>query len=273
MLRVFSDQVDFAASDVPLTSDELAKLGLGQFPLVMGGVVAAVNIEGIAAGQLKLSGPVLADIFLGAVTNWNDPAIAALNTELKLPNARIIIVYRSDGSGTTYNFADYLAKVSPAWKEKMGVDTSLLWSIGTSAKGNAGVAQAIRQTDNSIGYVEYAAATKAQLSYALVQNSAGKFVKPGPESFQAAAATVDWANTKDFYHMLTNAPGEAAYPIAATVFVFMRKDPSWMRRQEATLDFFRWALDHGDDDVAALGYVPLPADLAQHLQDYWTKTF
>lgn len=273
MLRVHTGQVDFAASDVPLKSEELAKLGLGQFPVVMGGVVAAVNIDGVEPGQLKLTGPLLADIFLGTVTTWSDPAIAALNPELRLPEARIIIVYRSDGSGTTYNFADYLSKVSRAWKEKMGVDTLLLWAIGTNAKGNEGVALAVKQTENSIGYVEYAQAAKAQLSYALIQNSAGNFVKPEPASFHAAAATTDWDSTKDFYRMLTDAPGEDAYPIAATVFVFMRKEAGWMRRPEATLNFFRWALERGAKEAAALGYVPLPNALTQQVKEYWTKTF
>ena len=272
MLRVQTGQVDFAASDVPLRSEELAKLGLAQFPLVMGGVVAAVNIDGVEPGQLKLTGPLLADIFLGTVTKWNDPAIVALNPDLKLPEAKIIVVYRSDGSGTTYNFADYLSKVSPAWKEKMGVDTLLLWSLGTSAKGNEGVALAVMQTENSIGYVEYAQAVKAQLSYALIQNSAGKFVKPEPASFQAAAGAADWANTKDFHMMLANAPGEAAYPIAATVFVFMRKEANWMRQPEATLNFFQWALERGAKDAAALGYVPLPPTLIQQVKDYWRET-
>ena len=273
MLRVSSGQVDFAASDVPLKSEELAKLGLGQFPLVMGGVVAAVNVEGIEAGQLRLTGPVLADIFLGIVAKWNDPAIAALNPDLALPDARIVTVHRSDGSGTTYNFADYLAKVSPVWKERMGVDTLLPWSLGAGAKGNDGVAQAVKQTDNSIGYVEYVQATKARLSYALVQNSTGKFVRPEPASFQAAAATADWVNTKDFYQMLTNAPGETAYPIAATVFVFMRKEASLVQRPRAALDLFQWALDHGAKDAAGLGYVPLPEALVKQVKDYWARTF
>jgi phosphate transport system substrate-binding protein len=273
MLRVQSGQVDFAASDVPLKSEDLAKLGLGQFPLVMGGVVAAVNIDGVEPGRLKLTGPLLADIFLGTVTTWNHPAIVALNPNLKLPEARIIIVYRSDGSGTTYNFADYLSKVSPAWKEKMGVDTLLLWSLGTSAKGNEGVSLAVKQTENSIGYVEYAQAAKAQLSYALIQNRAGKFVKPEPASFQAAAATADWTNTKDSYMKISNAPGEAAYPIAATVFVFMRKEANWARPPEPTVKFFQWALEHGAKDAAVLGYVPLPAGLVHQVKDYWTRTF
>ena len=155
----------------------------------------------------------------------------------------------------------------------MGVDTLLAWSIGTSAKGNDGVAQAIKQTDNSIGYVEYVTAKKAQLSYALVQNSAGKFVKPEPASFQSAAATADWANTNDFYLMLTNAPGEAAYPIAATVFVFMRKEATLLQRPEATLNFFQWALEHGAKDASALGYVPLPEALVKQVRDYWAKAF
>jgi phosphate transport system substrate-binding protein len=273
MMRVMDGRVDFAASDVPLNPDELARLGLGQFPLVMGGVVAAVNIEGVAAGQMKFTGPLLADIFLGTIQKWNDPAIQALNPDVKLPDARIIAVYRSDGSGTTYNFAHYLARVSPAWATAMGVDTLLPWKAGTSAKGNDGVAAMIKQTANSIGYVEYVQAMRAGLAFALIRNRAGKFVKPEPASFQAAAATAGWPGAKDFHLMLTDAPGEASYPIAATVFVLMRKEASWLQDPRAALNFFRWSLDQGASKAAELGYVPLPAALVGQVKDYWAKTF
>ena len=272
-MRVQNGRVDFAASDVPMKSEELAKLGLGQFPLVMGGVVAAVNLDGVKPGDIKFSGPLLADIFLGTIKRWNDPAIVALNPDMKLPDADIAVIHRSDGSGTTYNFADYLSKVSQPWKETMGADTLLPWNTGTGAKGNSGVAAAIQQTKNSIGYVEYVQATQANLSYGLVQNSAGKFVKPEPATFQWAAKTADWANTNDFHLMLTNAPGENSYPIAATVFVLMRKEAGVLQRPQAALRFFQWALEHGAKDAAELGYVPLPEALVGQVKAYWDKTF
>lgn len=272
-MRVKDGRVDFAASDVPMKSEELAKLGLGQFPLVMGGVVAALNVDGVGSGELKLTGPVLADIFLGTVETWNDPAIQALNPELKLPETQIAVVHRSDGSGTTFNFADYLSKVSPTWQEKMGADTLLPWPAGAGAEGNSGMAATIKQTKNSIGYVEYVQATPAGLAVALLQNRAGNFVKPEPAGFQAAAASVDWASTTDFCLLLTDAPGEAAYPISATVFVLMSRQPSLPQRPEATLRFLQWALENGADEAAALGYVPLPAQLVQQVKDYWGKTF
>lgn len=273
-MRVLDGQVDFGASDVPMKSEELAKFGLGQFPIVMGGVVAAVNIDGVATGTLKFSGPLLADIFMGTVQKWNDPAIQALNPDTKLPDAKIAVVHRSDGSGTTFNFADYLAKVSPAWKETMGVNTLLTWPAGTTgAKGNGGLAETVKATKNSIGYVEYVQATKAGLAVGLVQNRGGKFVSPTPASFQAAAATADWGGSRDFNLMLTDAAGEAAYPITATVFVLMRKESGWLSRPDAALGFFRWSLEEGGDEAASLGYVPLPATLVQQVKDYWSKTF
>lgn len=272
-MRVQDGRVDFAASDVPMKSEELARLGLGQFPLVMGGVVAAVNLDGIGSGELKLSGPLLAEIFLGNVKAWNDPVIQALNPDLKLPEAPIAVVHRSDGSGTTFNFADYLSRVSPAWKEKMGADTLLPWTTGTGAEGNSGMAAAIKATANTIGYVEYVQATQAGLSVALVQNRAGRFVKPEPASFQAAAASADWAGAADFHLLLTDAPGEDAYPIAATVFVLMSREPSLLQRPRATLRFFQWALENGADEAAGLGYVPLPAPLVEQVKAYWARTF
>jgi phosphate transport system substrate-binding protein len=273
LMRVQNGDVDFAASDMPLKSEELAKLGLGQFPIVIGGVVAAVNLDGIGPGEIKFTGQLLADIFLGTVQNWSDPAIQALNPDIKLPDAKIAVVHRSDGSGTTFNFADYLSKVSPAWKEKMGADTLLRWPTGIGAKGNSGVALAIKQTKNSIGYVEFAQAMQAQLSYGLVQNRAGKFVKPEPASFQSAAATADWTSASDFHLLLTDAPGDDAYPIAATVFVLMRKQSAWLQQPEAVLNFFKWSLERGAKDAAGLGYVPLPDVLVKQVEDYWAKTF
>jgi phosphate transport system substrate-binding protein len=271
-LRVKDRAVDFGASDMPLKSDELATLGLGQFPIVIGGVVVAINIDGVRPGELRLTGPLLADVFLGKVTRWSDATITALNPSLKLPDAPIAVMHRSDGSGTTFNFTDYLSKVSPEWKLKAGAALLMPWPTGTGARGNEGMAQAVRQVRNSIGYVEYAQATQSALSYALIQNRAGRYVKPDTTSFQAAASSVDWGRTGDFYVLLTNAPSRNAYPITATVFVLMNKTASIARTRSA-LDFFRWALDGGSSTAAQLGYVPLPASLVQHVTRYWSATF
>jgi phosphate transport system substrate-binding protein len=265
--------VDFGATDKPLDPDTLAKLGLGQFPLVIGGIVPVVNLDGVAPGALKLSGPVLADIYLGKIRGWNDPAIAQLNPGLKLPATKISVVHRSDGSGTTFNFANFLSKVSPEWKAKVGADTSISWPTGIGGKGNEGVAAYTKQIKGAIGYVEYAYVLQNHMTYAIMQNAAGKFVKPDSHSFQEAAATADWIHSKDFYLIMTNAPGPDAYPIAATVFILMYKTPKDAARQKATLDFFAWAMDHGQKDAEALDYVPLPRSLVTQIAAYWTRPF
>ena len=272
MMRVKDSAVDFGASDVPLKSEELAKLGLGQFPIVIGGIVAAINLDGVGPGEIRFTGAALADIFLGKVQKWNDPVIQTLNPGFKLPDAQIVVVRRSDGSGTTYNFTNYLAKVSPEWKTKVGSDLQVPWPVGTAAKGNDGVAQAVRQTKNSIGYVEFAQAVQSKLSYASIQNKAGQFVKPDTRSFQAAAASGDWKAGTDFDLLLTDAPGENAYPVVATVFVLMHKSTS-PRRMKAALNFFQWSLDSGAADASQLGYVPLPEALVTQIKGYWTQKF
>ena len=272
ILRVKDRAVDFAASDMPLDARELAASGLAQFPLVLGGIVVAVNIAGVAPGEMKLTGVVLADIFLGKITTWSHPAIKALNPSLNVPDAPIAVIRRADGSGTTFNFADYLSRVSAAWKEQMGAGLLLKWPIGTPAKGNEGVAQAVRQTSNAIGYVEYAQALQAKLSYALVQNRAGRYVTPNVTSFQAAAASADWKNASDFYVRLADAPGEHAYPLTATVFVLVHKS-AWRARVRATLGFFQWSLEKGSETALRLGYAPLPAPLVVQVKSYWTRTF
>jgi phosphate transport system substrate-binding protein len=269
-MRVKTAAVDFGASDVPLKSDELRKLGLAQFPIVIGGVVAVVNINGVEPGKIKFTGPLLADIFLGKVQNWSDPAIKAINPDLKLPDAKIAIVHRSDGSGTTYNFANYLSKVSPQWREKVGFDLLVKWPAGTGVKGNDGVARAVRQTANSIGYVEFAQALQTKLSYAALQNRNGQFVLPSPQSFQVAVQSADWGNASDFDLMMTDVPREGAYPIVATVFVLMHKTAS-PRRTRAALNFFEWSLDKGAPDASALGYVPLPETLVTQIKRYWAS--
>jgi phosphate transport system substrate-binding protein len=273
MLRARDRAVDFGASDAPMSSDELAKHGLGQFPIVIGGVTAAVNIDGVGSNEIRFTGQVLADIFLGNIREWSHPAIQALNPGLKLPNAPIATVHRSDGSGTTYNLAYFLSQASPEWREKMGTNTLLPWRTGTGARGNEGVAKAVRATKNSIGYVEYAQATQLKLSTALIRNRAGQFVAPDAKTFQAAAASAEWGKTTDFNLMLTNAPGDEAYPITATVFVLMHKQPTSPRRSRAALAFFRWALEKGSKEAAGLGYVPLPPALVGQVVEYWSKSF
>jgi phosphate transport system substrate-binding protein len=272
IMRVRTGSVDFGASDQPLKSDDLRKLGLVQFPIAMGGAVVAFNVAGIGPGELKLTGALLADIFLGKIRRWSDPAIAALNSGAKLPDAAITVVHRSDGSGTTFNFTDYLGKVSPEWAQKVGSDLIVKWPTGAGARGNEGVAQAVRSTANSIGYVEYAQAVRNKLDLAQIRNRAGQFVAPAPASFQAAAASADWTKTSDFHLMLTDAPGEQAYPIVLSVFALMPKDLA-PRRVRATLNFFDWSLDKGAEEAAALGYVPLPPAVVSQVKDYWKRSF
>jgi phosphate transport system substrate-binding protein len=272
MLRLTSGAVDFGVSDMPLQSDELRKVGLGQFPIVVGGIVVAINIDGVRPGELKLTGPLLADIFLGKVSVWSDAAIRSLNPTVKLPDTRIAVVHRSDGSGTTFNFTDYLSKVSGDWKMKVGSGLLVPWPGGTGVKGNEAVAQTVRQVKSSIGYVDYAQAMQMGLGYAVLRNRSGRFVKPDAGAFQAAAASADWQATRDFYLLLTDGPGENAYPITATVFALMRKSGGGTRAV-AALDFFRWSLESGARTAAQLGYVPLPQPVVQQVKAYWANTF
>ena len=272
-VRINQRGIDFGATDRPLSPAELERNGLGQFPIVMGGVIPVVNIDGVAPGQIKVTGALLADIFLGKVGNWSDPAIKAVNPELTLPDAKIAVVHRSDGSGTTFNFASYLAKASPAWREKIGADTLVRWPAGTGAEGNQGVANLVLRTKNAIGYVEYGQVVRASLAYALVQNRAGNFIKPDATSLQAAAAGAEWGKAKDFSLLILDAPGEHAYPIAATTFILTHKKPSSAARSREALRFFRLSLETGARDASALGYVPLPDALVKQVKDYWAATF
>jgi phosphate transport system substrate-binding protein len=270
--QIKAGTVDFGASDKPLPSEELAQAGLGQFPLVIGGVVPVVNIKGMQAGKLRFSGPVLADIYLGKIKTWNDPAIASINPGIPLPPGRITVVHRSDGSGTTFNWAHYLSQVSDDWKAKIGEGTSVQWPVGVGGKGNEGVAAYVNQMQNSIGYVEYAYVIQNKMTYGQVQNAAGKFVSPSAATFQAAASHADWGNAKDFYLVMTNAPGADSYPITATTFIMMHKTPKDKERSDAALKFFRWALTKGQPQAQALDYVPIPADLAKQIDTYLTAT-
>ena len=265
--------VDFGSSDKPLASDELAASGLGQFPSAIGGVVPVINLDGVAAGKLRLTGALLADIFLGKVTSWNDPQIVALNPGMSLPSSKINVVHRSDGSGTTFNFANYLSKVSPSFKTKVGEGTSVQWPGGIGGKGNEGVAAYVKQIKGSIGYVELAYASQNGMTHASLQNAAGNWVQPSPGSFQAAASTADWANAHDFNLVITNGPGAEAWPITATNFILMYKHPKNAKRSQEAIDFFKWALENGQPQAQSLDYVPLPPALVQQVETYWSTEF
>ncbi len=265
--------VDFGASDAPMKPEDLQAAGLGQFPVVVGGIVPVINVKGIASGQLKLSGKVLADIFLGNVTKWNDKAIADLNPGLKLPDSQIAVVHRSDGSGTSFNWTNFFSKVNPDWKSKVGEGTAVNWPVGIGGKGNEGVAAYVTRVKDSIGYVEYAYALQNKLPFALVQNAAGQYPKPNAESFGAAAASAEWGTAKDFFLIMTNAPGEKAWPITATTWAIMYKQPKDAARSKAAFDFFKWALEKGQKEASSLDYVPLPETLVKQIEGYWTSEF
>ncbi|MGS0616174.1 phosphate ABC transporter substrate-binding protein PstS [Xanthomonas oryzae pv. oryzicola] len=271
--QIKAGTVDFGSTDKPLDSAELQQAGLGQFPSAIGGVVPVVNLDGIAPGKLRLTGALLGDIFLGKVTMWNDAAIVAANPGVTLPATKINLVHRSDGSGTTFNFSNYLSKVSPEWKSKVGEGTSVQWPGGVGGKGNEGVASYVQQIKGSIGYVELAYALQNKMPYTSLQNAAGQWIEPNAESFAAAAASADWANAKDFNLVITNAPGEKAWPITATNFMLMHKQPKDAARSKATLDFFKWALENGQAQASELHYVPLPPELVKQIEAYWGSEF
>jgi phosphate transport system substrate-binding protein len=271
--QIKAGTVDFGASDKPLGADELVKYGLGQFPSVIGGIVPAYNIDGVESGKLVLDGQTLAGIFLGKIVNWNDAAIARLNPGLKLPDAKITVVHRSDGSGTSFNFTNYLSKISPEWKSKVGEGTTVEWPTGIGGKGNEGVSAYVQQMKNSIGYVEYAYALKNHIGYALLTNAAGKTVKPGNAAFQAAAATADWAHATDFNLIMTNAPGADAWPITATTWVIMYKQPKNAENSKVVFDFFKWSLENGQAQAQELDYVALPEALVKQIEAYWQAQF
>jgi len=265
--------VDFGATDEPLDPTDLDKLGMVQFPIVIGGIVPVVHIEGVKPGQINFTGEVLADIYLGKLKTWSDPAIQAINPNLKLPNAPITLVHRIDGSGTTFNWSNYLSKVSPEWKKAVGEGTAVEWPIGLGGKGNDGVASLVGLVPGSIGYLEYAYALQRldKISFGIVQNSAGNFVAPDAASFQAAASSADWKTADDFHLVLTNAPGESAYPITATTFVLMRKQAGSPEKSAAAIDFIRWSLESGAQQAQMLNYVPLPATLIEKIELYWQQ--
>lgn len=265
--QIEAKTVDFGASDAPLKDEDLAKKGLVQFPTVIGGVVPVVNIKGIGAGQLKLSGQVLGDIYLGKITQWNDPAIAALNPGVALPDAAIAPVRRADGSGTSFIFTNYLSKVNAEWKAKVGEGTAVNWPIGAGGKGNEGVAAFVGRLANSIGYVEYAYVKQNKMTYVQMQNAEGAFVAPDDEAFKAAAAGADW--NKSFYQILTNQPGKASWPITGATFILMHKNQDKPQQAGASLKFFEWAYQTGDKTAADLDYVPMPEKVKSVIVKSW----
>ncbi|MBX8485710.1 phosphate ABC transporter substrate-binding protein PstS [Pseudomonas cichorii] len=265
--------VDFGASDAPMSAEDLQAAGLGQFPSVIGGIVPIVNVEGIESGKLKLDGETLAKIFMGTVKTWDDEAIKALNPGVTLPKTNITVVHRSDGSGTSYNFTNYLSKVSPEWKEKLQFGSTVKWPVGVGGKGNEGVSAYVKQIKGSIGYVEYSYAATNKLAYTQLKNAAGKFVTPTSKTFAAAADTADWASAKDFGLIMTNAPGDEAWPITATTWIIMYKKAKNEERSAATFDFFKWSLENGQKQAEELDYVALPKSLVERVEGYWKTEF
>ena len=263
--------VTFGASDMPLKADELAKDAVVQFPTVMGGVVPVINLEGVAPGALVLDGPTLAKIFLGEVQTWDDPAIKRLNPQAKLPSDAIVIVHRSDGSGTTFIFTDYLSKVSPDWKSKVGSNTAVEWPAGIGAKGNEGVANNVVQTRGSIGYVEYAYAKQNKLAFTQMVNRDGKPVAPDAAGFQAAAANADWVGTPGFSVILTDEPGAQSWPIAGATFILLPKQPPDAEAAAEALKFFAWAYANGSQMAEALDYVPMPGSVVTAIKKMWAN--
>ncbi|KQR55270.1 phosphate ABC transporter substrate-binding protein PstS [Acidovorax sp. Leaf160] len=265
--QIEAKTVDFGASDAPLKDEDLAKKGLVQFPTVIGGVVPVVNIKGIEPGQLKLSGQVLGDIYLGKITKWNDPAIAALNAGVNLPDAAIAPVRRADGSGTSFIFTNYLSKVNAEWKSKVGEGTAVNWPTGAGGKGNEGVAAFVGRLPNSIGYVEYAYVKQNKMTYVQLQNADGAYVSPDDDAFKAAAAGAEWA--KSFYQILTNQPGKAAWPITGATFILMQKSQEKPVQATTSLKFFEWAYQSGDKTAADLDYVPMPDSVKTVIMKSW----
>ncbi len=263
--------VTFGASDKPLKIDELNASGLVQWPMVMGGIVPVINLPGIAAGELVFDGDTLAKIFLGTITKWDDPAIKKLNPTATLPSAAIAVVHRSDGSGTTFNFTDYLSKVSPDWKSKVGENTSVQWPVGIGAKGNEGVSNNVMQTQGAIGYVEYAYAMQNKLGYADMINKEGKKVAPTSAAFQSAAANADWAHAPGFYQILTNQPGANSWPITASTFILMPKQPKDPAAAAEALKFFSWAYANGGKMAEDLDYIPMPASVVALVKKTWAE--
>ncbi len=267
--QIAAKTVDYGATDAPLTSEELDKYGLIQFPLVLGGVTPVVNIRGIDPYQLKLTPSLLAQIYLGHITKWNDPKIRAINTGLPLPDRAITVVHRADGSGTTWIFTNYLAKTSPVWKTNVGIGKAVQWPIGIGGKGNEGVATNVQRINGAIGYVEYAYALQNKLNQVLLQNKEDKFVAPSIESFLSAAAHADWANAPGFYMEMTDQPGEESWPITGATFILLHRDQPDIEKANALLTFFKWCFDHGSEVAENLHYVPMPENIVNLVEQQW----
>jgi phosphate transport system substrate-binding protein len=268
--QIQAKTVDFGASDAPLKPEDLAKDGLVQFPTVIGGVVPVVNIAGVKPGQLRLSGQVLGDIYLGKITKWNDKAIGELNPGVSLPNQDIGVVRRADGSGTTFIFTNYLAKVNTEWKQKIGEGQAVQWPVGLGGKGNEGVAAFVQRLPGSIGYVEYAYAKQNKLAHAIMQNASGAYVAPDDSAFKAAAAGAEWSKAA-FYEILTNQPGKDSWPITGATFILVHKAPEKPQQVAEVLKFFNWAYENGDKLAADLDYVPLPDNVVKLIRTAWSS--
>ncbi|OZI30851.1 phosphate ABC transporter substrate-binding protein PstS [Bordetella genomosp. 10] len=269
--QIIAKTVDFGASDDPMSGADLDKNGLLQFPAVIGGTVAVVNIDGVPAGTLKLSGQVLADIFQGKIKKWDDPAIKSLNGDVKLPSADIIVVHRSDGSGTTFGWTNYLSKVSASWKSSVGEGKSVKWPVGQGGKGNEGVAAYVGQLKNSIGYVEYAYAKQNKLAWTQLENKDGKFVQPEQKAFAAAAANADWKSAPGMGVVLTNEPGATSWPVTSATFILVHKVQDKPAQGKAVLSFFDWAFKDGQKAAEALDYVPLPDAVTTEIRASWKE--
>jgi phosphate transport system substrate-binding protein len=270
--QIQNKTVTFGASDMPLQPAELNKWGMVQFPTVIGGDIPVVNLEGIKSGDLKLDGDTLAKIFLGEITKWDDPAIKKLNPNAKLPSQAIVVVHRSDGSGTTFIWTDYLSKVSADWKTKVGANTSVEWPAGIGAKGNEGVANNVANTKGSMGYVEYAYAKQNNMTTVNMINLDGKVVVPNAAAFQAAAANADWEKADNFYVILTNQPGPVSWPIAGATFILIYKQPQDPSAAATALKFFAWAYAKGGKMAEELDYVPMPAKVVSQIEAMWAKS-
>ncbi|MCG2629759.1 phosphate ABC transporter substrate-binding protein PstS [Bradyrhizobium sp. WYCCWR 13023] len=268
--QIQAKTVTFGATDAPLKADQLVKDGFAQWPMVMGGIVPVVNIEGVKAGELVLDGATLADIFIGKITKWDDAAIKKLNPNAKLPSDAISVVHRADGSGTTFNFTNYLSKTSADWKSKVGEGTAVEWPVGVGAKGNEGVAGNIAQTKNSVGYVEYAYAKQNKLTYTKMVNKAGKTVDATNEAFQAAASNADWTSAPGYYLILTDQPGDKSWPIVATTFVLMHKDATDKAASQEALKFFKFAFEKGAKSAEELDYIPMPDNVVKLIEKTWS---
>jgi phosphate transport system substrate-binding protein len=269
--QIQAKTVTFGATDAPLKADQLEKDGLVQWPMVMGGIVPVVNLEGVKPGELVLDGPTLANIYLGKITKWDDAAIKKLNPSAKLPSDAIAVVRRSDGSGTTFNFTTYLSDVSDEWKTKIGANTAVEWPVGVGAKGNEGVSGNIGQTKNSIGYVEYAYAKQNKLTYTGMINKAGKTVQPTVEAFQAAAANADWAKAPGYYVVLADQPGEKSWPMTAATFILMHKEPADKAASAEAIKFFKWAFEKGGKAAEELDYIPMPDNVVKLIEKTWSS--